>query len=182
MVFLDHQSKRWKRKTADNSSRLPYRFIDWNTPQYCTNNLKSLSMFRLRARDRSSFGSSERPEEPPTSWTTGVGRSTSIQAWNRAQQMRIPLRNVQAWMQKREPYSPWPNHEQDDRIIEENGDVHDFSDDRKELFTGPGESKSSTAQTALAYKQSTELVIDLNHETLRRQLRYNVDGQKDDKS
>ena len=96
--------------------------------------------------------------------------------------MRIPLRNVQAWMQKREPYSPWPNHEQDDRIIEENGDVHDFSDDRKELFTGPGESKSSTAQTALAYKQSTELVIDLNHETLRRQLRYNVDGQKDDKS
>ena len=135
MVFLDHQSKRRKRETAANSSRLPYRF-DWTTtPQYCTNNLKSLSMFRLRARDRSSFGSSERPEEPPPSWTTGVGRSPSIQkAWNRVQQMRIPLHNVQAWMQTREPYTPWPNHEQDDRIIEENGDVYDFSDDRKELL------------------------------------------------
>ena len=184
MVFLDHQSQRWKRKTADNSSQLPYRYTDWNTPQYRTINSKSLSMFRLRARDRSSFGSSERPEEPPPSWTTGVGRSPSIQkAWNRVQQIRrTSLRNVQAWMQTREPYTPWPNHEQDDRIIEENGDVHDFSDDRKELFTtGPGESKSSTAQTALAYKQSTESVIDLNHETLRRQLRYNVDGHKDGK-
>ena len=145
-------------------------------------------MFRLRARDRSSFGSSERPEEPPTSWTTGVGRSTSIQqAWKRVQQIRrTPLRNVRAWMQTREPYSPWPNHEQDDWIIEENGDVYDFSDDRKELFTtAPGESKSSTAQwslapTALAYKQTTESVIDLNHEMLRRQLRYNIDGQNDD--
>ena len=138
-------------------------------------------MFRLRARDRSSFGSSERPEESPTSWTTGVGRSASIQqAWNRVQQMRIPLHNVRAWMQTREPYSPWPNHEQDDWIIEENGDVYDFSDDRKELITtAPGESKSSTAQ-ALAYKQKTESVTDLNHETLRRQLRYNVDGQNGD--
>ena len=189
MVFLDHQSKRSKSKTADNSSRLPHRFIDWTTtPQYCTNNLKSLSMFRLRARDRSSFGSSEGPEEPPPSWTTGVGRSPSIQkAWNRVQRIRrTPLRNVQAWMQTREPYKPWPNHEQDDRIIEENGDVYDFSDDQKELFTTGSEvSKSSTAQwsrapTALAYKQSTESVIDLNHETLRRQLRYNVDGQNDD--
>ena len=135
MVFLDHQSQRWKRKTADNSSRLLHRYFDWNTPQYCTNNLKSLSMFRLRARDRSSFGSSERPEEPPTSWTSGVGRSPSIQkAWNRVQQMRIPLHNVQAWMQTREPYTPWPNHELDDRIIEQNGNVYDFSDDRKDCL------------------------------------------------
>ena len=89
-------------------------------------------------------------------------------------------------MQTREAYKPWPNHEQDDRIIEENGDVYDFSDDQKELFTTGSEvSKSSTAQWSLspttsAYKQSTESVIDLNHETLRRQLRYNVDGQNDD--